>query len=119
MQEYECLVNRLPSNLLEPLGAKTRTIYNATGISSSAERDTVRVKACSHDAIDRIEPVMVLGGDGRMHSVPVPWVEYIPIIRESDIEIMRDTPENRSAQNGAPISTYHGLLATVPIYSTN
>ena len=116
MQEYESLANRLPRDLLDPLGAATRTIYNATGISSDGERDTVRIKACSHDAVGRVDYVMVLGGDGRMHSVPVPWTEYIPIVRESDISVMRDTPENRNKSQG-DIACCHGLIATVPIYS--
>ncbi len=116
MQEYESLANRLPRDLLDPLGAATRTIYNATGISSDGERDTVRIKACSHDAVSRVDYVMVLGGDGRMHSVPVPWTEYIPIVRESDISVMRDTPENRNKSQG-DIACCHGLIATVPIYS--
>ena len=116
MQEYECLANRLPSDSLAPLGAKTRTILNACGISGDGGTDRVRIRACSHDAINRIEPVMMLGGDGRMHAVPVPWVEYIPIVRESEIEVSLDLPERREA-SGAPTSSYHGLLARVPIYS--
>ena len=116
MQEYECLANRLPSDYLAPLGAKTRTILNACGISGDGGTDRVRIRACSHDAINRIEPVMMLGGDGRMHAVPVPWVEYIPIVRESEIEVSLDLPERREA-SGAPTSSYHGLLARVPIYS--
>ena len=116
MQEYESLANRLPRDLLDPLGAATRTIYNATGISSDGECDTVRIKACSHDAQGRVDYVMVLGGDGMMHSVPVPWTEYIPIVRECDISVMSDTPENRNKAQG-DVACYHGLIATVPIYS--
>lgn len=110
MQEYECLVNRLPADSLAPLGAKTDTIYNATGLSGNGERDTVRIRACSHDAIPRTDFVMVLGGDGRMHSVAVPWTEYIPIVRETDIAVMRDTPENRESVTGE-YACYHGLIA--------
>ena len=115
MQEYECLVNRLPNNTLAPLGAKTRVVYNATGIAERDGVDTVRIKACAYDAIDRLDYVTMLGGDGRMHPVPVHWVEYIPIERESDIEVMRDVGEAKP--DVIATSTYHGLRATVPSFS--
>jgi hypothetical protein len=31
--------------------------------------------------------VEVFGGDGRMHAVPVPWTEYIPVSRNSNVVI--------------------------------
>lgn len=115
MQEYECLANRLPEDTLAPYGAKTRVVYNATGIGSVGECDRVRIKACSYDAIDRLDYVTMLGGDGRMHAVPVHWVEYIPITRESEIEVTRDGSPER---DGVVASVgYHGLRASVPRFS--
>jgi hypothetical protein len=117
MQEYECLVNRLPKHSLAPLGAKTRVIYNASGVGSRGECDRVNIKACSYDTAQRVDFIMVLGGDGRMHSVPVPWTEYIPVVRHSEIEVMRDTDTNRQAALG-DTATYHGLIAAVSGFST-
>ena len=117
IQEYECLANRLPSDALAPLGAKTRVVYNATGIEGRGDVDRVRIKACAYDAIDRIDYVTMLGGDGRMHPVPVHWVEYIPIERESDIEVMRDV--GRTDDDVVATVAYHGLRATVPRFSIN
>ena len=118
MQEYECLVNRMPKGTLEPLGAKTRSIYNATGISSVAGGDRVRIKACAFDAIDRVDYITVLGGDGRMHAVPVHWLEYIPITRETTVEVYRDDADGRN-RAGDTVSSYHGLLASIPSFSMN
>lgn len=45
--------------------------------------------AYSFDAIDRVDYVSVYGGDGRSHAVPVPWVEYVPVERTSEMALKR------------------------------
>ena len=49
--------------------------------------DKVKVVAYSYNAVPRVAHISVFGGDGRMHDVPVPWTEYIPLTRTSVMEV--------------------------------
>ena len=40
--------------------------------------DTVAVTAYSYSAHRRTDFVTMMGGDGKLHSVPVHWIEYLP-----------------------------------------
>ena len=78
--EAEVLANRFAPSVFAPQDAKTETILKA---------DSVSVTAHSFDAVDRVDYVNVYGGDGRYHAVPVPWVEYIPVERMSEMALKR------------------------------
>lgn len=45
--------------------------------------DECIISAHSFQGIDRIEYVSVYGRDGHYHDVPVPWVEYLPIQKDT------------------------------------
>jgi hypothetical protein len=47
----------------------------------------VAVIGYGYEAYDRVEFVPTLGGDGRIHGVPVHWTEYIPVQRTRNVEI--------------------------------
>ena len=51
------------------------------------DQDVVKVVSHSHDMIKRIETVMVFGGDGRSHAVPVEWIDYVPVSAENEISV--------------------------------
>lgn len=46
---------------------------------------TATVCAVGFRGEDHLEYVSCLGGDGNWHDVPVPWVEYIPIQRDTEV----------------------------------
>lgn len=39
------------------------------------------------------------GGDGRVHNVPVPWTEYIPVKQSNDVYIKVNKDLNRPTFN--------------------
>ena len=85
--ETEYAVNHINANAFAPLGAATSCILKTSFLSAAGKSDRVAVTAHSYRTVNRVEYVPTMGGDGRLHSVPVPWVEYIPISRESTVVI--------------------------------
>ena len=62
---------------------------------SSEDSDVCTINAYSFSGTDRIAYVPTLGGDGRTHNVPVHWIEYNPIMRETPF-VVRDTEDDKS-----------------------
>ena len=87
--EAEVLANRFAPSVFAPQDAKTETILKARPVRREGNTDSVSVTAHSFDAVDRVDYVNVFGGDGRYHAVPVPWVEYIPVERMSEMALKR------------------------------
>ena len=87
--EAEVLANRFAPSVFAPQDAKTETILKARPVRREGKTDSVSVTAHSFDAVDRVDYVNVYGGDGRYHAVPVPWVEYIPVERMSEMALKR------------------------------
>ena len=85
--EHEILANAMGDASFLPPEAATEAILKTSLSRRTATEDEVEVTACSFSAHDRVEFVPVLGGDGRMHLVPVPWVEYLPISAVSTVSV--------------------------------
>lgn len=84
-KEYEVLANRSGSgNLVHP-STKTQAIFKTELVGADGEMDQVRITAHSYDTVQRTDVVPMLGGDGRIHSVPVQWDEYIPLEYYSNV----------------------------------
>ena len=67
----------------------TEVILKTRLLEKEGDNDRVSVTALSFAAENREDFIPVLGGDGRMHAVPVPWVEYIPVENSGEISIRR------------------------------
>ena len=79
-------------------------LITSLSFTPSAE-STIAVTAHGHKGVERVDHEEVYGGDGRWHDVPVPWTEYLPVRRTSNMCICeKDTPsENfrtRAAASG-------------------
>ncbi|MBQ4585255.1 MAG: hypothetical protein IJA82_03505 [Clostridia bacterium] len=114
--EYECLANAIGESTFAHPDTSTRSILKASFIDSQDDIDRVSITAKSFKAIKRLDNIPVLGGDGRMHLVPVVWFEYIPIENQSQMLIKRlgYTERELSERNYTypQGSAYlHGLLA--------
>lgn len=82
--EWERLVNRIPSKLVDD--PKTTVPKDTRKILKTARMQTgfrIQVRTSSYQGIPRTDLVPVWGDDGKLHSVPVPWVEYISLNRET------------------------------------
>lgn len=85
--EHEAIANSFNINYLKPKNADTPSILKTKFICKEGVADRVNIDAYSFNAQRRVTYVSVLGGDGRSHSVPVYWLEYIPVKKTSQMVI--------------------------------
>lgn len=81
--EHEALVNRFDAKKFANEKTKTDVILKTKCVSNKNGVDTVEVTAHSFDALPKISYIPVLGGDGKMHNVPVNWYQYEPLTNKS------------------------------------
>ena len=73
--------------------------------------DDCIITAHSFSGTDRVTYVSKMGGDGRMHQIPVHWIEYNPISKETPFSIGRAKEDNYIDFNGSYTNgTYKSLL---------
>lgn len=82
--EQEAVSNSFDPDVLKHPDSDTPIINKTRHIGKLHEADHVLVTAHSFRAEDRVDYVPVRGGDGNVHQVPVPWIEYVAISKESD-----------------------------------
>ncbi|MBR6072048.1 MAG: hypothetical protein IKP77_04365 [Acholeplasmatales bacterium] len=85
--EHEAMANRFNPNDLKHPKAATPNIYKTTYISKNNKTDRVLITANSFRAERRVTYVTKMGGDGRMHTIPVYWIEYIPVFKETEMSV--------------------------------
>ena len=81
--EHEALANYIGQASFKHASCVTNSILRTSIQNTHDGASVVRVTAHGYRGIEHIEYVPVRGGDGRVHPVPVPWVEYIPVEGES------------------------------------
>ena len=81
--EAECMANSLDVGSFAPTAPDTRTIIKASLINKDNKSDKIRLHNYSYTTLNRVDYIQRLGRDGRMHTVPVPWVEYVPVYNEA------------------------------------
>ena len=73
----------------------TRSILKTKVVGRDGGESTVAVTAHGYADEERVEYKSVHGGDGEWHDVPVPWIEYIPVQRTSNMCLSeRGTPSD-------------------------
>jgi hypothetical protein len=82
--EHEVMANRVGGKLI-PDGCATEVIYKTHHKLSKDGADHVGVLAWGYVAIPRLDFVPVLGGDGKIHGVPVNWIEYDYVEKASEL----------------------------------
>lgn len=85
--ETECAVNKLGYQHFQHELAATPSILKAGSVRKDGATDKTQITAYAYTTENRVEFVSVFGGDGFFHEVPVHWVEYIPVSRESTVNI--------------------------------
>ena len=76
---------------------KSHCDYSSDGV------DACTITAYSFSGTDRVAYVPVMGGDGRMHQVPVHWIEYNPISKSTPF-VVKDTNEDKSEYQASSAS---------------
>ncbi len=83
--EHEVLANSFSRDLFKAPGSKTDAILKTSFDHSNGKIDNVKVTAHSFQTVRRTEHITKLGGDGRMHTIPVYWDEYLPLTKETNM----------------------------------
>ena len=83
--EHEALANYHGEDKFKHPSCVTRSILKTRVVRREAGESTVAVTAHGYRGEDRVDYEEVYGGDGEWHDVPVPWVEYLPVQRTSNI----------------------------------
>lgn len=110
-QRYSCKEGEVLANAADRLSlshpdTKTETIFKTSFVRSAGEMDETCVTAYSYDIFPRVDFVPMLGGDGRMHAVPVDWQEYMPLEARNHCYITRQeiaSGEVLACKNGLSI----------------
>jgi hypothetical protein len=114
--EHESLVNALGARRFAPHDAATESILKTSFAGKDGKTDRITVTAHAFAAFDRVDFIPRMGGDGRLHNVPVPWVEYIPTARETAVAVSGTDRTERSfcevaGRYPAGGVHFHGLYA--------
>ena len=78
-----------------PSTRSTGVILKSIFDHNDGDSDVYTIRAHSFAGEDRVAYVPVMGGDGHMHNVPVHWIEYSPIHKDTAF-VVRDTQESKS-----------------------
>ncbi len=97
MLEDECAVNAFPQSTFVHPQSATDAILKTRIQKKHENYDEVKVTAYSYRGEDKITPVTVIASNGRPYSVPVHWVQYHPIKKDSVVNV---------ANNNAPKTDY-------------
>lgn len=79
VKECETLTNLIHEKDIAHPDSQTQSIVKSSFIASKNGIDEIDVSAYSYDIAKRVASITVLGGDGRLHAVNVPWDEYLPL----------------------------------------
>ena len=83
--EHESIANYHGESMFKHPSCITRSILKTAVAQREGGESTVSVTAHGYRGVDRVDYKEVHGGDGRYHEVAVPWVEYLPVERTSDM----------------------------------
>lgn len=113
--EHEILANKFDPARFTDKESNTPVILKTSLAKRAGNDDIITVTGHSFKTIDRIETVSKLGGDGRFHSIPVHWTEYIPVegkdvISVSDLGIDNEVKFRGLNQEGVIYAK--GLVST-------
>jgi hypothetical protein len=114
--EHEVMANQMGAQTFAHTATQTETILKTRFMERHGNEDVVQVTAYSFDTASRVDFIPVFGGDGRMHSVPVHWTEYIPLERVSNVKMTSARTLQASEANAEDIAKrflYHGMAAWV------
>jgi hypothetical protein len=81
------MANFIGENTFKHPESVTRNIIKTYSNGGGRYTSSVSVTAFGYRGDPRVDYVPVLGGDGRVHQVPVPWTEYIPVERSSTLVV--------------------------------
>ncbi len=101
--EHEALANFWGERYFQHPDCVTNSILKTEENRAGSEDGTdvsIKVYAYGYRTEQRLTMVAKLGGDGRMHNVPVYWDEYLPVTGEGYIQMHEDNGEEEFKSQG-------------------
>ena len=93
--EYESFANAMETDLFEPSDAITPSILKTRTSGRENTAAQLSVSAHAFRGEERTDHVSVYGGDGKIHSVPVHWIEYLPVTKETPMAVCETGTSDR------------------------
>ena len=87
--ESESMANAFGDNYFAHQDAATPSILKSQFVKEEGNADRINIHAYAYRTEERIDYVRLLGNDGSWHTVPVHWLEYLPVYAKSQIEIQK------------------------------
>jgi hypothetical protein len=107
--EHEHVVNKMNISEFKHQLSATRNILKTKTEKSDKACDTIKVTAYGFRTEDRIDYVTKFGGDGRNHTIPVKWVEYLPVEKETSVEVNVIEEEKEASYQDKVRALFEGL----------
>lgn len=85
--ECEAMANFIGEPTFMHPDSITRNLLRATPSVRSDGSTLVNVNAYGYMGIHQVDVVQLWGRDGNLHDVPVEWVEYVPVARDTSLTI--------------------------------
>ena len=118
--EHETLANAIGKDAFVHKNSSTDAILKAEFSEKQDKSDILFVTAHSYETFNRVDIIPVLGGDGRIHGVPVPWVEYIPLkqlttmsVKDLNMSEKEFASSNQRANLSENWAFCHGMIANI------
>ena len=109
--EHEALANFWGEEHFKHASCVTPCILKTEERRSNNDEATLTVRAYGYRAEQRVAYIKKWGGDGRLHSVPVYWDEYLPVTGRGTIYMKEDNEkEDPAASQTQRLSHIHQVL---------
>ena len=114
--EHESIANYHGEKRFRHPRCVTRSILKTEVRDRADGESAVAVTAHGFEGVDRVDYDNVLGGDGRMHAVPVEWTEYLPVSRTSEMRLTERPAPTEDFNRRAAAATASALRRSITSY---
>lgn len=85
--EHEATAHYFPASSLAHPESTTQNILKTKVIAKGVDFDNVTITSHGFKTVDRVDYIPRTAGNGSIHQVPVRWVEYIPVSKDTNATI--------------------------------
>ena len=113
MFEYEQMANSFNSDMLKHPLSITGNIYKTERISSIGNSDRIKIYANSFRGEKRVTYSVQLGEDGRMHTIPVYWIEYFPVQQVTEMLLTKADVSRNEFNTKSLSETFKNTITSI------
>jgi hypothetical protein len=97
--ETEVMANGFDSSMFMPEDSVTEAILKTELVAKQGDVDVNKVHAYAFRTVRHVDYVSKMGGDGHSHSIPVEWLEYIPVQKTTEIAVQKCVTTKKEYDN--------------------